>query len=151
MSKAKEAPTRRRVQFFCTGPSLTRQEFKDECDVNQVLARFVKTGVLDHVAKHGPRYGDFIGLPNLHESQNMIRAANQMFMELPAAVRKRFSNDAQEFIDFMAEEANADEARELGLLPALKTTQAAEPPEAPEGAPGGPQGAPDAGGAGGRG
>jgi len=39
-------------------PSLTRQSFKDECDVNQIVKRYTETGMINHIPRTNPQYGD---------------------------------------------------------------------------------------------
>lgn len=41
-----------------TDPSLTRGSFKDECDVNRIVANYRRTGLINHVGKRTPQYGD---------------------------------------------------------------------------------------------
>lgn len=38
--------------------SLAKQSFKDECDVNNVIERFTRTGKLDHLNPRSPQYGE---------------------------------------------------------------------------------------------
>lgn len=125
----------RRVRFATVGPSLTRESFKDECDVNNILRRFEKTGVVEHVRQTGGRYGDFTGAVTYHEALNQVLRAEEMFMSLPAKIRARFSNDPGEFLVFVEDPANADELVQLGLVrPApvdpSSTPSDSEPPEA---------------------
>jgi len=41
-----------------TQPSLTRQSFKDECDVNLIVKRYTETGMINHIPRTKPQYGD---------------------------------------------------------------------------------------------
>jgi len=41
-----------------TQPSLTRQSFKDECDVNLIVKRYTETGMINHIPRRTPEYGD---------------------------------------------------------------------------------------------
>lgn len=93
----------------------TKQSFKDECDINNIMSRFARTGVLDFAARNEPRYGDCTGL-DFTESMQRVAAANTLFQELPAKLRDRFKNSPAEFLDFVQNDANREEAMELGLL-----------------------------------
>ena len=42
--------------------------------------------------------------------------AQEKFSELPAHIRKRFGNDPIQFLDFVTDENNKDEATRLGML-----------------------------------
>jgi len=54
MTKKKTRP--HAIKF--TEPSLTRQSFKDECDVNQIVKRYTETGMINHIPRTKPQYGD---------------------------------------------------------------------------------------------
>ena len=41
------------------GRSLTKQSFREQCDINAIIARWQDTGMLEHINKENPRYGDF--------------------------------------------------------------------------------------------
>jgi hypothetical protein len=36
----------------------THQSFKDECDINRIVSTFARTGIVPHVQKGEPQYGD---------------------------------------------------------------------------------------------
>lgn len=123
-----------RVTFSTTGSSRTKQSFKDECDVNAIMRRFEKTGIIEHVNRFQGNYGDFTQVPeNYHAAVNQVIAAQGMFMTLPARVRARFANDPGNFLAFMDDPANQEEMIALGL--ATRRPEAAEPPtvQPPEG------------------
>lgn len=99
-----------------TKPSMTKQSFKEQTDINQILKRYKTTGTVDHIDRRVPRFGDFTGEFDFAASLNMVREAQDAFMALPAEVRRRFGNDPGQLLDFIRDAANADEARDLGLL-----------------------------------
>lgn len=151
---AKEAPKPRfrvpgqgqRKHFLSFNPdnprsqSRTRQSFKDECDVNKIMAKFEKTALVDHVNERQGQYGDFTNLPSsFHEAIEQVRAANAMFLTLPSKVRKKFGNDPGVFLEFVSDPDNAEGMRELGLIP----PSPAKPKVEPEGETQTPQAAED--------
>lgn len=97
-------------------PSLTRQEFAAECDINTLMAQYEKTGVINHFNSGTPQYFDFEDMPDLQQSLEIMRDATAAFMQLPAIVRKEFDNDPAEFVKFATDEKNADKLREWGLM-----------------------------------
>lgn len=97
-----------------TQPTLAQQHTKDAVDINQIMARYIKTGVLDHVTKYQPQYTDNT-MQDYQQSQNIIIKADLMFSELPSQVRKNFGNDPAAFLDFVSNEANHDKLAEMGL------------------------------------
>lgn len=122
-------------QLICEpGFGRTKQSFKDECDINNILKRFQKTGVLDFVNKHAAQYGDVIGA-DFQSAMNIIAQANSMFADLPAHLRTRFENDPAQFLDFVADEKNRPEALELGLLKQPAPEPVVEAPTEPVAAP----------------
>lgn len=114
-------------QLTCTTNGRTKQSFKDECDINTIIKRFLKTGVLDFQAKNEPRYGDCSGI-EYQAAQNTVAAAKSLFNELPAALRARFENEPAKFLDFVNDDRNREEATKLGLL---KPKDEAEPKALP--------------------
>lgn len=96
-------------------PDLTVQSFKDDCDINVIVRRFGVTGVLPG-AKTPPFYGDFSNVMSYQEAMNALLDADEAFMQLPSATRRRFDNDPGQLIAFLSDEANRDEAVKLGLV-----------------------------------
>lgn len=96
-------------------PSLTKQEFKDECDINTIMAKYQFSGQIPNLNERSPQYIDTTG----HDYQlamNTVSEANSLFQELPSSLRNRFDNDPAQFLDFCSDDKNRDEMHELGLL-----------------------------------
>lgn len=102
----------------------TKQSFQAECDINNIMAKYAKTGVLEHTRNVQGAYGDFSDVPDFQEARNRLIAAEQAFMALPAAVRKRFDNDPEQLVAFIADDKNYDEALKLGLVQKPKGAEA---------------------------
>lgn len=100
---------------FPSGEGRTKQSFKDECDINVIMSRYQKTGILDFTAKHQAQYGDCTGL-EFQAGLDIISNAKRMFADLPSSVRRRFDNDPGEFLDFINDASNREEAQRMGLL-----------------------------------
>lgn len=98
----------------CEDASLAQQQFKDECDINNILRQFNITGQLPS-APISPKYGDFTGISDYKTALDRVIAVDEEFMNLPANIRARFNNDAAELISFMDNEENRAEAEKLGL------------------------------------
>lgn len=89
---------------YCKEKSRTQQHLKEEVDINNIVARAVKTGILgDPVAMASRKaiFGDFSEVGSFHESLNKVKAAEEAFMELPADVRKRFDHDPGKVIEYL--------------------------------------------------
>ena len=100
--------TRVQVKSDNTEPSLTIQEQKDQTDINKILAKYAKTGVIEHVSKYEGQYGDVTGLDYL-TMQNQIASVNSMFMDLPAKTRAKFDNDPAKFLDYAGQDYAIDD------------------------------------------
>lgn len=102
------------------GPGRTKQSFKDQTDINLIMGRYLKGGVVDHLATHGGKYGDVSPL-SFHEAMEIVAKSQEMFLDLPSELRKRFSNEPALFLDFVQKVdsegnlVNLDEMRRLGL------------------------------------
>jgi phage internal scaffolding protein len=103
-----------------------KQSMKAECDINNIMRRFVKTGVVEHFATGRGSYG-FASSASFHEAMLAVNDAQRMFDELPATVRKRFNNDPATFLDFATNKDNLEELRKLGLAkPEAKPSRTTE-------------------------
>jgi len=96
------------------GPSLTKQEFKGECDINNIIARFHRDGFTRHLARGVPQFVDVSLVPDFRTAIEQVRAAEKFFGGLPAKVRARFGNDAARYLD-EAGSLSREELRELGM------------------------------------
>lgn len=117
---------------FPEGSVGAKQSFKAECDINRIVKDFSQTGEFTHLALNAPSWGDVTGL-DFRELLDYVNEAQASFMELPAELRKRFGNDATEFVAFCSDEANRPELERMGLLRDKEGVAASAPPV--EGAP----------------
>lgn len=133
------------------GPSLTRQEFADECDLNILMKRYEghAIGGPGLLPPHEAMFVDFSEIPtNLLEYMDQMKRAEDAFMTLPAPVRKEFENSAHAFVEFASDPENLPQMRTWGLAPPPKASPAAggAPPAVPAAAggsaPPAPTGAP---------
>lgn len=109
----------------CDDPSLTQQQFKEEADINTIVDRFLKSGVLP-TAVNMPQYVDYEGVFDFQSAMNVVRKADENFMRLDAKVRARFNNSPQAFLEFFANPENAEEAVRLGLAIPKATSSVAQ-------------------------
>ncbi len=97
------------------GESLTKQAFKDQVDINKIVAKYQKTGMVNHLNQREPFYGDVSDIRTYQESLDVVNKAEELFMGMTADVRAKFHNDPAEMVEFLADEKNSDEAVKLGL------------------------------------
>lgn len=103
---------------------LTKQSFKDECDINNIMKRYNATGDISHLNMRMPEYGDFSSPVDFQSALNTVMESEAMFADLPAHLRDRFGNDPKQLLEFLADDANREEAVSLGIVQA--------PPAPPE-------------------
>lgn len=121
--------------FSSEKPSRTKQSERDDSDINNIVRRFGLTGQLPTSVRQ-PTYGDFIGPDDYQQALHIIMDADSLFMDLPSEIRKRFNNDPAEYLAFIEDPANIDEAIELGLVNRPPVDGAGAPqPEAGNGLP----------------
>ena len=106
-----------------TEPSATLQSFKDDADINCIIARYENTGVLVDPAvpaSRTPEFGDYSDMPTYQEAQNVLVAANNAFYSLSSKIRERFGNDPASYFQFVQSlkegSDDYDEAVRLGIV-----------------------------------
>lgn len=78
----------------------TKQTFRDETDINQIMKRAQVTGTISHLNKYEGRYGDFANFDFLGH-QIMLGQAQTIFDDLPPEIRKEFHNKPDEFFEYV--------------------------------------------------
>lgn len=104
----------RRVQFEPKGESMTEQHHKDSVNINNIVERFQRTGVVEHRNEHRGEYG-FADAITFQEAMYTVTKGQQIFDELPSHIRKKFNHDPAEFLGFVQNPENAEEMVKLGL------------------------------------
>jgi phage internal scaffolding protein len=92
----------------------TQQHFERETNINSIVSRYQKTGVLPTALIREVQFGE-VG-PDLVQSLNKIKAAKEQFMQLPAKIRDEFGNDPDQFMRFLADPHNFEKAKSLGIV-----------------------------------
>lgn len=106
--------TQLRVTTDPVGVSRTKQSQLKECDINLIMKKYQKTGIINHFNKHGAMYGEYAPL-DLISAYETLERTNEMFLDLPAKVRARFKNQPEAFLEFVQDPKNKEEMYELGL------------------------------------
>lgn len=98
----------------CSDENRAQQQFKEECDINEIVRRFGVTGQLPQIDRV-PLEGDFQDVTTYQEALNALIEADATFMTLPSGIRKRFENDPAQFVAFVSDPANKEEWTKMGL------------------------------------
>lgn len=125
-------------------PSMTKQEFQFECDINNVIKSF-KPHHMAQMLQQNLNAGNYSDLPDSYDFQealHLVKDAEAQFMTIPAKVRDRFGQDPAQFLMFLNDPRNLDEARSLGLAkpapvepPPVLVKMATEPKPGGDGGP----------------
>jgi len=102
-------------------PSKTDQSQLAQTDVNNIMAKYKKTGQITHLAKVQGHFADLSQIQDLHTSMNQVVMAQQTFDALPSELRLRFQNSPLEMVNFLNNPNNDQEAIKLGLKIAKET------------------------------
>jgi len=113
-------------------PSKTVQDEKDACDINKIVERFDRTGLVTHLAKGVPRMLDVSELGDFKSTADKVIAVEKWFEGLPAKVRQAFQNDARVMLERVNDPASRElfEALDLKVLTDKGEAPAAPPPPA---------------------
>jgi len=106
--------------------SMTQQSDAADCDINVIIKKY--GGIHLPSVQIAPMQGDFTEAPDFRGMQEKLRAANDAFAELPAHIRKRFNNEAAEFVEFATNKDNLEELRKMGLAEKEKPAPAKPAP-----------------------
>lgn len=122
----------RRVATHDETPSMTQQHFKDQCDVNKIIAKYKKTGEITHLAKTPAMYKDLSNVPTYQEALDTVLRADQAFANLPARMREKFQNQPAKLLEFLEDPKNKEEGIKLGIYqPEPQINQPNEPIQTP--------------------
>lgn len=99
-------------------PSLTKQQFKDECNLGKLMKRYINHGIPPPSAGGNPTYGNFTTVDDYFDAVNKLKEAQEQFDALPSKLRDRFNNAPSELLMFLLNEKNREEAIALGIIPA---------------------------------
>jgi len=97
----------------------TRQQDKDSCDINLIMARYQKSGLLPQ-GRAVPVYMDISEVEDLRTTLDRVREAETYFRSLPAEWRQRFNHSVDEFMAAPTSDAGRSQ------LKALEAQQARE-------------------------
>jgi len=111
----------------------TKQCFKNECDIQKIMARAEKAGAISHLEKFQGVYADFAEFDFFEQTQKLTRG-REIFDELPGEVRKEFGGSPAEFFAYVNDPANINELHTKipGLAAPGKQLNPTTPPKADE-------------------
>lgn len=112
------------------GKSVTEQHHAKTCNINYIVGKYQKTGLVDHINKHEGSYGD-VSNADFETAMSLVTEQTTVFNELPSSVRKHYKNDVQTYLEALGTEEGQNEHRAL-LNPVVEQETAPEEPQEPE-------------------
>jgi len=97
---------------------LTEQNHKNECDINFILKKYARDGVLVHANKNAGFYDDIPSL-DYQQAMDIVTKAQQMFQGLDGETRAKFSNSPVQFLKFVEDPMNMPQLQAMGLAPGV--------------------------------
>lgn len=99
-------------------PTMTVQSEKDNCDINVIMNRYATCGTPLPYRTDGvqPVYADVSELGDYMENFQRCKQAEEMFNNLPSALRKELDNNPANLLPFIQDEKNKERCYEYGLL-----------------------------------
>lgn len=108
-------------------PSKTKQEFKDETDINTILARFTRANELPP-AVLPEHFTDLTTRLDYFTMQTRIAKSQELFYRLSATTRSEFQNDPTRWADTVVQavkKGDVEHLRQLGIHHTPKPPQEA--------------------------
>lgn len=107
---------RKRQSIDCSEPKLTDQSDKKNCDINVIVERFNRTGVLPHIQNTG-EYIDNTKIPQtLTDALDHVIEFREFFESLPVKLRKEMNFDPRNYEAFVNNPDNYDILKKNGLI-----------------------------------
>lgn len=100
------------------GESMVRSDFADECDINQIVARYARGGQLP-LTTADARFGDVSEVSDYKSALDFVFAAKDRIADLPDKAREQFVGDPEAYWQRLDAAEDRDALVELGLVEAL--------------------------------
>jgi len=117
------------------GKTMTEQHHAKTCNINYIVGKYQKTGLVDHVNRYEGTYGDVSGA-DFEKAMELVTEQKTIFAELPSSIRKHYKNDVVKYL--AAVESDEGAAEHANLLnpapedPEPEKTAPTEPEKVPE-------------------
>lgn len=107
---------RPRVQTVNDEPSKTVQSDAELGDVNAVMDRYRRTGIVAGLNEVEKEYRDVTTFSDFADVMRHARAAEEEFMKLPSKVREMFNHDAMQWLDTAHDPEKRQALLDKGLI-----------------------------------
>lgn len=111
----------------CLEPKVTRDSDTEGCDINRIVARAEKTGLLPDFGRGPGQFADVSEMGDYRTALHTMEEAEAAFMALPYEVRRHFDHDPVSFLDACTDPARLPELEQLGLVAPKEAPAPVEP------------------------
>lgn len=112
----------KRTHPILSDKQLTDQSHKGMVDINSIMEKYRKTGMLPQFREKIPLFIDNTGIASVEEAHALVREANYLFEQIPSQVRKMMDNNPANLVDFVLNPENKEICLKYGLLEAKPVT-----------------------------
>lgn len=105
-----------RVHPKLSDKKLVDQSHKNMCDINIIMERYRKTGMLPQFREKIPYFVDNTGIKSIEEAHELVNEANYLFEQIPSHIRKLMDNNPANLVDFIKNPENIDVCTKYGLI-----------------------------------
>lgn len=108
------------VTSIACGKGRTKQKIGVEHDINKIIAKFKRTGTLPVLTDNLGQFVDTTTVGDYQHCQEVVRLADEKFNSYPSEFRRRFNNDAKQFLEYVENLSKnpqlIDEAVSMGII-----------------------------------
>lgn len=111
----RENKRRRVVAAFDEEDGMTQQHFKDDCDINKIVGKYLRGEDMSSYMRHA-QYIDDASITSLTlvEAENIVAKSREAFAALPAQDRDFFANDPVNFVRYMEDPEHLEDSYTRG-------------------------------------
>ncbi len=122
-----------RVIHVNSGELVTKQEMKAECDINNIIKQYQKTGIFSHISAQRPVYEDLPNNFDYQQALHTVMTAEDSFATLPSVVRDFYQNNPERFLAALSDPSQRARLTEWGVFekPVEPTARASQDPAPP--------------------
>jgi hypothetical protein len=120
------------------GKSRTKQQFRKDCDITEIMSRWSRTGFTGpppHMATSRALFGDFTSPLHLADTMEQLDILRDHFETLPVAIRDHVDNDPTVLMQMLMDPEATEELVELGYKEDPKDPSGPSGPDDPQPAP----------------
>lgn len=119
-----------RVQVIFPDDGLTKQSFRDECNINHIISRYRKTGSITHVKPNFQWQAGVQPTYDYLQTQTAIAEAKSIYEGMPLDQREKFDG-VQDFLEACVTDDRYGELVAAGVAEALPEVSVPDPEEIP--------------------